>query len=161
MSNVQTRLVQDPFMVVVNDERDESQEKINLIKRDNTHLNSIVRQGEIVIIPTNEPKNEQDKKDIADLQQQAKPASVELVFLQPKGLVISGYCLVVLLAVLEAQHWVKLAVMVCILYMNGLMRLCNDSVVGIFGDDPSGNFGRICDVLGVARSIYRHCFSVG
>lgn len=119
MSDVQTRLVQDPFMAVVNDEGDESQEKINLFKRYNTHLNSIVRQDEIVIIPANEPRNDQDKKDIADLQQQAKPFSVELVFLQPKGPVISGYCLVVLLAVLEAQHWVKLAVMVFILYMNG------------------------------------------
>ena len=54
-----------------------------LIKQHNFHLNSMVRQGEIVVIPTMKAVTEKDKKDVSDLQEDAKAASVELAKLEP------------------------------------------------------------------------------
>ena len=54
-----------------------------LIKQHNFHLNSMVRQGEIVVIPTMKAVTEKDKKAVSDLQEDAKAASVELAKLDP------------------------------------------------------------------------------
>jgi hypothetical protein len=58
-------------------------DKLDLVKQHNTHLNSIVRQGEIVVIPTMEAITEKDKKAVSDLQEDAKAGSVELAKLEP------------------------------------------------------------------------------
>lgn len=55
-----------------------SENQKQFIKQCNTHLNNPVREGEIVIVPTTKPTNEQEKKALADLQEDAKAASVEL-----------------------------------------------------------------------------------
>ena len=49
-----------------------------LIKKYNTHLNEPVRQGEIVILPTVEPKTEEEKSWFNELLEEAKIASSEL-----------------------------------------------------------------------------------
>ncbi|MDD9158387.1 hypothetical protein PVK64_19670 [Aliivibrio sp. S4TY2] len=49
-----------------------------LIKKYNTHLNEPVRQGEIVILPTVEPKTEAEKSWFNELLEEAKIASLEL-----------------------------------------------------------------------------------
>lgn len=49
-----------------------------LIKKYNTHLNEPVRQGEIVILPTVEPKTEEEKSWFNELLEEAKIASLEL-----------------------------------------------------------------------------------
>jgi len=50
----------------------------DLIKKYNTHLNEPVRQGEIVILPTVEPKTENEKSWFNELLEEAKIASLEL-----------------------------------------------------------------------------------
>ncbi|MEZ9627294.1 hypothetical protein A6D98_04670 [Aliivibrio fischeri] len=50
----------------------------DLIKKYNTHLNEPVRQGEIVILPTVEPKTEDEKSWFNELLEEAKIASLEL-----------------------------------------------------------------------------------
>ena len=49
-----------------------------LIKKYNTHLNEPVRQGEIVILPTVEPKTEEEKSWFNELLEEAKIDSSEL-----------------------------------------------------------------------------------
>ncbi|MDD9177322.1 hypothetical protein ERW51_02580 [Aliivibrio finisterrensis] len=49
-----------------------------LIKKYNTHLNEPVRQGEIVILPTVEPKTEEENSWFNELIEEAKIASLEL-----------------------------------------------------------------------------------
>jgi hypothetical protein len=44
----------------------------------NVHLNEPVRQGEIVVLPTTKPKTPEDKKQLSELIEQAKIASLEL-----------------------------------------------------------------------------------
>ncbi len=56
-----------------------SENQKQFIKQCNAHLNNPVREGEIVIVPTTKPTNEQEKKALADLQEDAKAASIELV----------------------------------------------------------------------------------
>ncbi|EHH1051833.1 hypothetical protein J7I00_004579 [Vibrio parahaemolyticus] len=51
---------------------------IRLLKKHNKHLNSYVNEGEIVVLPTAEPKTEQDKNLLEALKEEAKAASVEL-----------------------------------------------------------------------------------
>ncbi|WP_081008166.1 hypothetical protein [Vibrio splendidus] len=55
-----------------------SQKTINLIKGHNRHLNSYVRQGEIVVLPTMDPVEEKDKQALKDLKEDAQAASAEL-----------------------------------------------------------------------------------
>ncbi|EOX1788529.1 hypothetical protein ACPD1L_003587 [Vibrio cholerae] len=55
-----------------------SEEQKQFIKQCNVHLNNPVREGEIVIVPTTKPSNEQEKKALADLQEDAQAASTEL-----------------------------------------------------------------------------------
>ncbi|ENM3889115.1 hypothetical protein Q9F25_002251 [Vibrio cholerae] len=55
-----------------------SEEQKQFIKQCNAHLNNPVREGEIVIVPTTKPTTEQEKKALADLQEDAKAASTEL-----------------------------------------------------------------------------------
>ena len=55
-----------------------SEEHKQLIKRCNRHLNEPVREGEIVIFPTMEPKTEQEKSWFNELLEEAKIASLEL-----------------------------------------------------------------------------------
>ena len=55
-----------------------SKEQKQFIKQCNVHLNNPVREGEIVIVPTTKPSNEQEKKALADLQEDAQAASTEL-----------------------------------------------------------------------------------
>ncbi|QXC56204.1 hypothetical protein KSS82_04670 [Vibrio mimicus] len=55
-----------------------SEEQKQFIKQCNTHLNNPVREGEIIIVPTTKPTNEQEKKALADLQEDAQAASTEL-----------------------------------------------------------------------------------
>ncbi|WP_445285992.1 hypothetical protein [Vibrio sp. 11986-1-5] len=49
-----------------------------VIKKYNTHLNDPVRQGEIVILPTMEPKNASQQEKLDALIEEAQAASVEL-----------------------------------------------------------------------------------
>ncbi|TCT66769.1 peptidoglycan-binding domain-containing protein [Vibrio crassostreae] len=53
-------------------------EQQQFIKQCNAHLNDPVREGEIVVLPTFEPKNPEDQKWFDDLLEQAKIASDEL-----------------------------------------------------------------------------------
>lgn len=55
-----------------------SEEQKQFIKQCNAHLNNPVREGEIVIVPTTKPTSEQEKKALADLQEDAQAASTEL-----------------------------------------------------------------------------------
>ncbi len=55
-----------------------SEEQKQFIKQCNVHLNNPVREGEIVIVPTTKPTSEQEKKALADLQEDAQAASTEL-----------------------------------------------------------------------------------
>lgn len=55
-----------------------SEEQKQFIKQCNVHLNNPVREGEIVIVPTTKPTTEQEKKALADLQEDAQAASTEL-----------------------------------------------------------------------------------
>ncbi|CAK3354576.1 SSU ribosomal protein S2p (SAe) [Vibrio crassostreae] len=55
-----------------------SQKTINFIKGQNRHLNSYVRQGEIVVLPTMKPVEEKDKQALKDLKEDAQAASAEL-----------------------------------------------------------------------------------
>lgn len=55
-----------------------SQKTINFIKGQNRHLNSYVRQGEIVVLPTMKPVEEKDKQALKDLKEEAQAASAEL-----------------------------------------------------------------------------------
>ncbi len=55
-----------------------SEEQKQFIKQCNAHLNNPVREGEIVIVPTTKPTSEQEKKALADLQEDAQAASNEL-----------------------------------------------------------------------------------
>ncbi|OED67436.1 hypothetical protein A165_03145 [Vibrio tasmaniensis ZS-17] len=55
-----------------------SQKTINLIKGHNRHLNSYVRQGEIVVLPTMDPVEEKDKQALEDLKEDVQAASTEL-----------------------------------------------------------------------------------
>lgn len=55
-----------------------SEEQKQFIKQCNVHLNNPVREGEIVIVPTTKPSNEQEKKALADLLEDAQAASTEL-----------------------------------------------------------------------------------
>ncbi|APF80599.1 hypothetical protein Q5N41_17770 [Vibrio cholerae] len=55
-----------------------SEEQMQFIKQCNAHLNNPVREGEIVIVPTTKPTTEQEKKALADLQEDAQAASTEL-----------------------------------------------------------------------------------
>ena len=55
-----------------------SQKTINFIKGQNRHLNSYVRQGEIVVLPTMKPIEEKDKQALKDLKEEAQAASSEL-----------------------------------------------------------------------------------
>uniref|UniRef100_UPI003080D113 hypothetical protein n=1 Tax=Vibrio cholerae TaxID=666 RepID=UPI003080D113 len=55
-----------------------SENQKQFIKQCNAHLNNPVREGEIVIVPTTKPTNEQEKKALAGLQDDAKAASTEL-----------------------------------------------------------------------------------
>ncbi|GHZ39897.1 SSU ribosomal protein S2p [Vibrio cholerae] len=55
-----------------------SEEQKQFIKLCNVHLNNPVREGEIVIVPTTKPTSEQEKKALADLQEDAQAASTEL-----------------------------------------------------------------------------------
>lgn len=55
-----------------------SEEQKQFIKQCNAHLNNPVREGEIVIVPTTKPTTEQEKKALADLQEDAQAASTEL-----------------------------------------------------------------------------------
>ena len=52
--------------------------KLKKIKSCNSHLNEPVRQGEIVLLPTTEPKTPEDKKLFDEWLEQAKIASKEL-----------------------------------------------------------------------------------
>lgn len=61
-----------------------------LIKQHNFHLNSMVREGEIVVIPTTKAITEKDKKAVTDLQEEAKVASVELAKLSPEEIVTAN-----------------------------------------------------------------------
>ena len=61
-----------------------------LIKQHNFHLNSMVREGEIVVIPTTKAITEKDKKAVADLQEEAKAASIELAKLSPEEVVTAN-----------------------------------------------------------------------
>ncbi|WP_052131815.1 hypothetical protein ABF162_25255 (plasmid) [Vibrio coralliilyticus] len=51
---------------------------VRLLKKHNKHLNSYVNQGEIVVLPTVEPKTEDQIKQLEALKEEAKAASVEL-----------------------------------------------------------------------------------
>ncbi|EOX1770498.1 hypothetical protein ACPDPP_003020 [Vibrio cholerae] len=55
-----------------------SEKQKQFIKQCNVHLNNPVREGEIVIVPTTKPTSEQEKKALADLQEDAQAASTEL-----------------------------------------------------------------------------------
>lgn len=55
-----------------------SEDQKQFIKQCNVHLNNPVREGEIVIVPTTKPTSEQEKKALADLQEDAQAASTEL-----------------------------------------------------------------------------------
>ncbi|OOE92687.1 hypothetical protein BZG75_08925 [Salinivibrio sp. AR640] len=57
---------------------DTSKEKQQLIKKANTHLNEPVREGEIVVIPTAEPRNTKEKEALIALQEEAAIGSLEL-----------------------------------------------------------------------------------
>ncbi|NUY56181.1 hypothetical protein HLG76_06300 [Salinivibrio sp. EAGSL] len=57
---------------------DTSKEKQQLIKKANTHLNEPVREGEIVVIPTAEPRNTKEKEALSTLQEEAAIGSLEL-----------------------------------------------------------------------------------
>ncbi len=57
---------------------DTPKEKQQLIKQANTHLNEPVREGEIVVIPTAEPRNTKEKEDLRALQEEAAIGSLEL-----------------------------------------------------------------------------------
>lgn len=57
---------------------DTPEEKQMLIKQANTHLNEPVREGEIVVIPTAEPRTTKEKEALSALQEEAKAASTEL-----------------------------------------------------------------------------------
>ncbi|WP_241831353.1 hypothetical protein [Salinivibrio kushneri] len=57
---------------------DTPEEKQKLIKQANTHLNEPVREGEIVVIPTAEPRTTKEKEALSALQEEAKAASTEL-----------------------------------------------------------------------------------
>ncbi|MEZ9495751.1 hypothetical protein AB4170_25720 [Vibrio splendidus] len=59
-----------------------SQKTINFIKGQNRHLNSYVRQGEIVVLPTMRPVEEKDKQALKDLKGEAQAASTELAKLK-------------------------------------------------------------------------------
>ncbi len=59
-----------------------SQKTINFIKGQNRHLNSYVRQGEIVVLPTMRPVEEKDKQALKDLKEEAQAASTELAKLK-------------------------------------------------------------------------------
>ncbi|WP_163390405.1 hypothetical protein [Enterovibrio norvegicus] len=50
----------------------------SLIKKYNEHLNNPVREGEIVVVPTSEPKSEEEKSRLDALIDEAKAASIEL-----------------------------------------------------------------------------------
>ncbi|QJY37954.1 hypothetical protein HOO69_10090 [Vibrio europaeus] len=53
-------------------------EQKQLVKQTNAHLNNPVRQGEIVILPTVEPTNVNEKKRLEELIEEAKAGSVAL-----------------------------------------------------------------------------------
>lgn len=57
---------------------DTSEEQRRLIKQCNIHLNDPVREGEIVILPSTRPTDSKSKQLLADLQEEAKAASIEL-----------------------------------------------------------------------------------
>lgn len=57
---------------------DTPKEKQQLIKKANTHLNEPVREGEIVVIPTAEPRNTKEKEALIALQEEAAIGSLEL-----------------------------------------------------------------------------------
>ncbi|XAW90069.1 hypothetical protein ABDK09_11185 [Vibrio sp. CDRSL-10 TSBA] len=56
---------------------DTSEEQRRLIKQCNIHLNDPVREGEIVILPSAQPATPRHKQLLADLQEDAKAASIE------------------------------------------------------------------------------------
>ncbi|TMX35291.1 hypothetical protein DA100_14410 [Vibrio sp. Hep-1b-8] len=57
---------------------DTSEDTQKLLKKYNAHLNNPVRQGEIVVVPTKEPINEEQTSKLDALIEEAKTASVEL-----------------------------------------------------------------------------------
>ncbi|MEZ8027418.1 hypothetical protein [Enterovibrio norvegicus] len=58
----------------------------SLIKKYNEHLNNPVREGEIVVVPTSEPKSEEEKSRLDALIDEAKAASIELGKLSDEAL---------------------------------------------------------------------------
>ncbi|MEI8656409.1 hypothetical protein [Vibrio sp. Hal054] len=65
-----------------------SEDQKQFIKQCNAHLNDPVREGEIVIVSTTKPTTEQEKKELADLQEDAKAASDELAKLTDEQVAI-------------------------------------------------------------------------
>lgn len=76
MSNPKTQPKSSLWLDLFTSETSEEQRR--LIKQCNVHLNDPVREGEIVIIPSAQPETSQTKQLLADLQEDAKAASIEL-----------------------------------------------------------------------------------
>ena len=76
MSNPKTQPKSSLWLDLFTSETSEEQRR--LIKQCNVHLNDPVREGEIVILPSAQPETSQTKQLLADLQEDAKAASIEL-----------------------------------------------------------------------------------
>ncbi|WP_244230873.1 hypothetical protein [Vibrio ouci] len=74
--NSQTRPIEQVWEELFTAETTNTQKRY--IKQCNVHLNNPVKQGEIIIVPTNEPTTTKDKQALAELKEEATAASEEL-----------------------------------------------------------------------------------